>query len=81
MSSASASTDDDYVYQEVNRLSIIDDREKLTVNEEINLFKYFTNRPNVIAEVKKSLKYSTSDKTRLGYLRKLLLTGNVKTKV
>ena len=81
MSSASASTDDDYVYQEVNRLSIIDDEKKLTVNEVANLFEYFTNRSNVIAEVKKSLKYSPNDETRLVYLRKLLLTGNVKTKV
>jgi hypothetical protein len=80
MSSASASTEEDYVYQEVNRLSIIDNEEKLTGVEVAKLFKYFTKNSNEIAEVEKSLKRSPKDEIRLMYLRELL-TGNVKTKV
>ena len=80
MSSASASTEEDYVYQEVNRLSIIDNEEKLTGVEVAKLFKYFTKNPNEIVEVEKSLKHSPKDEIRLMYLRELL-TGNVKTKV
>jgi hypothetical protein len=81
MSSASASTEEDYVYQEVNRLSIIDNEEKLTKVEVTKLFKYFTKNSNeIIAKIEKALKRSSEDEIRLMYLRELL-TGNVKTKV
>jgi hypothetical protein len=80
MSSASASTEEDYVYQEVNRLSIIDNEKKLTGIEVAKLFKYFTKNSNEIAEIEKSLKRSPEDEIKLIYLRELL-TGNVKTKV
>ena len=80
MSSTSASTEGDYVYQEVNRLSVLDNEGKLTGVEVSKLFKYFTKNSNEIAEIEKSLKRSPEDEIKLIYLRELL-TGNVKTKV
>jgi len=74
MSSASApaSTEADYVYQEVNRPSIIDNEEKLTGVEVAKLFKYFTKNALEIAEVEKSLRRSPNNVIRLIYLRELL---------
>src|SRR4051794_38887644 len=62
------------VHDEVNRLSDIEDDEKLTEYEVTNLFTYFNNTDN-LSSVKKALIKSKPDKNKLRYLRNLLISG------
>ncbi|PKY44600.1 hypothetical protein RhiirA4_458946 [Rhizophagus irregularis] len=59
------------IYDEVNRLSEIDDIEKLTEKEIADLFMYFNNIDK-LPNVEKVLIKSKNDKVKLIYLRNLL---------
>ena len=61
-------------YDEVNRLSNIDDAEKLTEKEVADLFTYFNNIDK-LPGVEKALIKSKNDKVKLTYLRNLLTSG------
>ena len=61
------------IYDEVNRLSRIDDVEKLADEEVADLFAYFVNidKPSV----ENALINSQNDKVKLTFLRKLLTSS------
>ncbi|GES73980.1 serine/threonine-protein kinase HT1-like [Rhizophagus clarus] len=59
------------IYDEVNRLSDIEDIEKLTEKEVADLFMYF-NDTEKLPSVEKALTKSKNDKVKLTYLRNLL---------
>jgi hypothetical protein len=62
------------IYDEVNRLSDIEDVEKLTEKEVADLFTYF-NDTEKLPSVEKALTKSKNDKVKLTYLRNLLTSG------
>ncbi|CAB4425064.1 unnamed protein product [Rhizophagus irregularis] len=62
------------IYDEVNRLSEIDDIEKLTEKEIADLFMYFNNIDK-LPNVEKVLIKSKNDKVKLIYLRNLLTSA------
>ncbi|GET54868.1 hypothetical protein RIR_jg9800.t2 [Rhizophagus irregularis DAOM 181602=DAOM 197198] len=59
------------IHDEVNRLSDIDDVERLTAKEVIDLFAYFVNNDK-LPEVVKGLIKCKNDKYKLMFLRKML---------
>ncbi|CAG8699898.1 19798_t:CDS:2 [Rhizophagus irregularis] len=62
------------IHDEVNRLSDIDDVERLTAKEVIDLFAYFVNNDK-LPEVVKGLIKCKNDKYKLMFLRKMLTSG------
>lgn len=62
------------IHDEVNRLSDIDDVERLTAKEVIDLFAYFVNNDK-LPDVVKGLIKCKNDKYKLMFLRKMLTSG------